>query len=195
MDKITIDRRLSMEKYIKSLIGEIYRGDIGVVKILLEIVTDVNIQDNDGGTALMHVSIMGHKEVVELLINKGANVNLQDNDGETALIHAVKYGHKEIVELLLKNGANVNILNKFGKTALMYAVKKKNKEILELLEEHIEQQKIGKTTHNREKLKEGIKLILEHGVDYSLVSLNGKATIVLDCYYGCKSCEVIRRTI
>jgi ankyrin repeat protein len=40
---------------------------------------------NDGSTALMFSSNLGHKEVVELLLNHGVDIDLKSKHGKTAL--------------------------------------------------------------------------------------------------------------
>jgi serine/threonine-protein phosphatase 6 regulatory ankyrin repeat subunit B len=61
---------------------------------------NVDIQDNNGFTALMWAAKKGHNEICELLINKGCNVDIQNNNGNTALILATEKGHKEICEMI-----------------------------------------------------------------------------------------------
>ena len=75
-------------------------GEVDTVERLLDSGTNVNEQDNFGGTALMYASSHGHLDVVRLLLDSGANVNERDNDGWTALIFASDCGHTEVVRLL-----------------------------------------------------------------------------------------------
>ena len=60
-------------------------GHHQVMELLLKEGADVNIQNNDGWTALMIASDDGHHQVVELLLKEGADVNIQNNNGWTAL--------------------------------------------------------------------------------------------------------------
>jgi len=61
---------------------------------------DVNIQKEDGFTALMEASQKGHTEIVKMLIDTGAQVNIKNKYGTTPLMIASDKGHAEIVELL-----------------------------------------------------------------------------------------------
>ena len=70
----------------------------------------MNVQDEDGKTALMWAA-GGDEEIVMLLLANGANVHVKDKQGHTALNYAErsKYAEnkvrKEIEELLKKAGA------------------------------------------------------------------------------------------
>ena len=108
-------------------------GNTEVVKLLLKENTDVNIQKEDGVTALMLASLNGHTQVVELLIKENADVNIQSKDGVTALMLASQNGHNQVVELLLKENADINIQKEDGVTALMLASQNGHTQVVELL--------------------------------------------------------------
>ena len=121
---------------------------------------DVNIQNNDGITALMRAAFGNSKEIVNLLLNhKDINVNIQDDEGNTALMHTVLEGSEEVIKLLQSHSnidrdvivrrtkekvellldhpdIDVNIRDEKGKTALVHAVEQNNKEEVELLLNH-----------------------------------------------------------
>lgn len=59
-------------------------GRIDMVKGLLACGADVNIQDDEGSTALMCASEHGHVEIVKLLLAQpGCNGHLEDNVSTT----------------------------------------------------------------------------------------------------------------
>lgn len=60
----------------------------------------------DGRTALMKASFMGHTDVAHLLLEHGANPNLCDSHGVGALLVATEKNHTELVHLLLERGAD-----------------------------------------------------------------------------------------
>jgi uncharacterized protein len=94
---------------------------------------DVNVQDNEGATALMHAASNGHREVVEALLKAKANVNVKDKDGSTALIRASSYGRAELVKVLLEAKADVNVQNKNGWTALILAAWAGHSQVVKML--------------------------------------------------------------
>ena len=61
---------------------------------------NVDIQDNNGFTALMWAAKKGHNEICDSLINKGCDVDIPDKGGSTALMWAARYGHTEICEMI-----------------------------------------------------------------------------------------------
>jgi hypothetical protein len=83
-----------------------YRGDIDVVKDLLD--KGANVNEWYGGTALLSASSAGHANVVKLLIERGANVNTMSDRGDSALGYAAIRGHKDVMKILIDNGANID---------------------------------------------------------------------------------------
>ena len=82
---------------------------------------DVNLQDKDGSTLLIHATENGHLEITKYLIEANANVNLQRNDGTTALMFAAQIGAIEMAKYLIEANAYVNLQRNDGSTALMFA--------------------------------------------------------------------------
>ena len=63
-------------------------GHEKVVQTLVSAGTNVNIQDNEGRTALITVCEHDYVAIVDTLIQAGANPNLQISNGSTALMVA-----------------------------------------------------------------------------------------------------------
>jgi ankyrin repeat protein len=87
----------------------IRRGNIGVVRELLDRGQDVNARDRHGQTALMLSAHAGHRDVVELLIDYRASLNVTAKFGLSALMLAVIAGHTEIARLLARAGADLSL--------------------------------------------------------------------------------------
>ena len=81
-------------------------GYTEVVRLLIKAKATVNVQDEDGNSALISASENGHLAVVRLLLGDKADVNARDEDGRSALGFASDAGHKKIVQLLLEAGAS-----------------------------------------------------------------------------------------
>jgi len=100
-------------------------GDSASVKALVNAPgINVNMQDDNGYTALHDAVIAGNSGAVEALVNaRGINVNMQDDNGHTALHGAAITGNSRAVQALVNTpGVNVNIKDKNGRTALNEAV-------------------------------------------------------------------------
>ncbi|TMW66552.1 hypothetical protein Poli38472_004317 [Pythium oligandrum] len=99
------------------------KGDVTIVKELLDKGAAVTSSDKYGCTALHHASKNGHLGVVRVLLgHEACDVNASDKYGLTALHRASVFGQLDVVRVLLGHEAcDVNALTKKGGTALHYA--------------------------------------------------------------------------
>lgn len=87
-------------------------GRVEISKILLECGAEVNLQDNDGSTALMCAAEHGHSEVISLLLSHpDCDPTLEDNDGSNALKIALVNGHNDIGVLLYAGIRNTSFFS------------------------------------------------------------------------------------
>ena len=77
-----------------------YYGHLKTVKVLIDSGAKLNIQNNDGDTALMFASRRYNSAGVKELIDAGADPNIQNNNGDTALKIASDNGYEKTVKLL-----------------------------------------------------------------------------------------------
>jgi ankyrin repeat protein len=75
------------------LIDAAQKGNLNVIKSILDKGTDINAKDSFGASALDRASIWGHADIVKLLIANGADVNIKDNSGISVLMTASSNGH------------------------------------------------------------------------------------------------------
>ncbi|XP_056008710.1 uncharacterized protein LOC125661395 isoform X2 [Ostrea edulis] len=95
-------------------------GHIAIVKELVKLGADVNLQDGHLNTPLIAACEGGHISIVKELVKLGTDVNPQ-NRVDTPLIAACRGGHITIVKELVKLGADVNPQNRLGDTPLIDA--------------------------------------------------------------------------
>lgn len=108
----------------QTLNAAIRDGDQKRIKSLLAKGVNINAQDADGTTPLMHAIVNAEADCVKLLLDKGADPNLSNKAGATALMWAVNDLKK--VQLLLAKGANVNAVSKDEKSPLQMALRLPN---------------------------------------------------------------------
>uniref|UniRef100_A0A0G4HXG7 Uncharacterized protein n=1 Tax=Chromera velia CCMP2878 TaxID=1169474 RepID=A0A0G4HXG7_9ALVE len=112
------------------------KGDLLKVKHTIEdgrAKLNLDMQDENGKTALILASANGHTDIVRLLVDAKAYVDMQDRYGKTALILASFHGHTDIVRLLVDAKANVDMQDSYGQTALILASENGHTDIVRLL--------------------------------------------------------------
>jgi hypothetical protein len=84
-------RKTSSEHGGKVLFTAVSRGDLSLVKRLLDMGIDVNTVEN-GSTSLIEASRLGYSDLVQLLLLSGANPDVRGPDGKNALEVALQNG-------------------------------------------------------------------------------------------------------
>ena len=139
-----------------TLMKFVSNGDIESVKDFLtqNQQFDLNIQDEDGNTALHKAAEVNDLAIVKLLLTSAESfyqnpgdssmylmnssdlgdrikelINIQNNQGKTALFYAVGNDNNKMVDLLLEKGADVTILDKSHNAVDALARENKNKEM------------------------------------------------------------------
>ncbi len=122
------------EELDNNLIWAIQRDETGLLKILIHMGADKNVQDEDFRTPLHWAVYKNNIEAVEILLEIGAEIDNANNPHkQTPLIIATIYQRLEIIKLLLEAGANPNIQDKHLQTCLHKAAIKKSIPITKLL--------------------------------------------------------------
>jgi ankyrin repeat protein len=96
-------------------------GQTPALQALLEARPDLELQADNGKTALGFAVSQGHAAIVKVLLGAGSRTEVKDNDGDLPLIQAARRGHTQVVAALLEGRAAVNARDSNGWTALMTA--------------------------------------------------------------------------
>ncbi len=93
------------------------KGNVKIIKEMVETGFDVNVRDPDGWTALMLAALNNHKVTSSSLIKAGADLTVTDSLGMTALMAASVAGNKKLVAYMVKSGADIEQEDSAGETA------------------------------------------------------------------------------
>lgn len=110
------------DKYgLTTLHGACLRGELDIVRCLLEKKPSLYLRDNSFGTPLHCAILRGSLDVAILLLEAGAPVNYLDKFGETPLHLASSLSRHNIIRVLLQHGADVKMTDLKGRTAATIA--------------------------------------------------------------------------
>jgi ankyrin repeat protein len=89
-------------------------GEWSAVDKFLCFRVDLDLQGDNGDTALMISIVKRHEELVRFLLQQAVDVDTSDDTGRTALHLACYFDEKRLVQCLLFVGANVHKLTREG---------------------------------------------------------------------------------
>ncbi len=127
---IHISSSLEMTKYLmevgsqeisKGLHSAASKGNLDIIKYLVENNADIEIKNKTGQTPLIIASMNNQLDILDYLLERKADTETKDNDMMTALHWASKEGHLEIVKHLIEKGANIDETESNGFTTLHLA--------------------------------------------------------------------------
>lgn len=167
------------------------RGQINIVKFLIEAGANVHVQDH--GDTPLHVSLrLKYESISKLLLNAGANINAKGSCGFTSLHLAAEAGSQNaIFKTLIDGGADLDAQNSYRITPLHLAATNGHYNALKLLiEAGSDANKQNSSGHTALTLFscnlygkrdstviKVTKLLLEH-TDVNLVGTDGKNLLV-----------------
>jgi ankyrin repeat domain-containing protein 50 len=162
------------------------RGQVEVVKLLLEKGAELESKDSNGRTPLSWAAEKGHEAVVKLLLEKGAELESKGSNDWTPLSWAAENGQEAVVKLLLEKGAELESKDRwFGRTPLSLAAEKGHEAVVKLLlEKGAELESKGSRSGQTplslaaENGHEAVvKLLLEKGAELESKGRNGRTPL------------------
>lgn len=162
------------------------RGDM--VRLLIQSGANLNQQDSEGRTALMHALGYSDMDVIETLIKAGVDLDIQDNEGNTALMQVELSKSTKLVDLLKQAGASHKGLKE---VELLQAIERGDTDRVKvLLQEKLNlNARLGQITMLCQAAREGhleiAKLLIEAGADVNQRASEGHFNPLLyAAYYG-----------
>ena len=122
---------------------------------------DLNGADpDDGNTALILASILGHYGAVFVLTDYGAELDLKNKAGTTALYNAAFFCHPNIVKLLLIEGADPQTTNEAGQTITEVMEAEWSPELAELYTKQLKKYGIERSLEDIRKTRPAVVDVL-----------------------------------
>jgi ankyrin repeat protein len=95
---------------------------VDMVRPLIEMGADVNIQNKDGFTAISAAVKANNHQAIQAFIEAGANLNVQDKNGATPIHLAIEANNHQVIQAFIEAGANLNIQDENGATPIHLAI-------------------------------------------------------------------------
>ena len=108
-------------------------NSVEFVRTFINNVGNVDIEDDDGNTLLMHAVANKHQSMITMLLSEGANPNFKNKLGFTPMHLAASNGDNKAMHYLTIAGGNPNLRDNDGNTPFMYAAMMCNKETNKLM--------------------------------------------------------------
>jgi ankyrin repeat protein len=179
------------------------RGNVDVIKLLIDSGADVHAKDSDGLNALYKAHKLGNKKAVDVLMRKYRAIY--------PLHEAIMNGDVAEIKRLLEIGADINFKDLRSNTPLYLAIKQVNKQLKkDLAASNFSLSDLKSSNSNslvfkslqamKRNYNQVIKLLIEKGAD---VNIRNKRGHIPSCYYitplhkaiMCENLEIIQELL
>ncbi|KAK0100798.1 hypothetical protein ONS95_007246 [Cadophora gregata] len=186
--------RIDVAYYQTPLLGATIKGQLEVVKILLQRQIDVNIKDSNGDSALFLAAAMGHREIMSALLRAGANIKDLAPEARVAgqLLKCAENPARAMgIKCLLELGVYPDYVNMEGQSSLFNAARTGSPEsVVALLEAgaDIERRDFKKNTPLLTACAndnaEALAILIRSGANLHVKSAHGQCLLHLACRRG-----------
>jgi ankyrin repeat protein len=175
-----IESKVDVAHYQGPLAGAVLKGHIEIVKILLQAKVDVNLENENGLSAVYLAAALGFSEITQLLLDAGAVFDKDDPWAANQLLAcASERGRNAGLKLLLQLGVSPNPIDPDKDTALSRAVRQGSLDCVNIL------LSAGADTNFRDSKDratfEVMRLILQNGAQVDTVHVDGRTSQFAAC--------------
>ena len=117
-----VNAKLRLNRNWTVLVDFVVKGNIEVVKLLIDHGADLDIRDIEGTPLQMAIHHERNEDMAVSLVESGAKLQ-EFSFGNTDLHLAAIWGFADLVPVLVRHGADVNAVNEYGHTPLYYAAR------------------------------------------------------------------------
>ncbi|KAJ3343346.1 Ankyrin repeat domain-containing protein 55 [Gonapodya sp. JEL0774] len=160
-------------------------GKEEVVRMLVEMGADLQLEDESGATALHIASTIGHCQILlHTLRNFPTLLRHRDHRGRTALHQAAAFGRSDVTELLIREGLNLDAGDLEGRAPLHWAAAAGSAEVVEILLRagaEVDIRDKSTTTALHEAAYSGdtetVRVLLHYGADVKSEDVGGRTAL------------------
>lgn len=117
----------------------IWATSLGYLEIMRELLAagaEVDLENNNGYTALSISITRNQPEAAKILLAFGADINQRAKDGDSVLMEAVNLGREAMVEVLLQHCPDMSVENINRKTVFTLARQRFSSQIRDMIQAH-----------------------------------------------------------
>ena len=163
------------------------KGDLTLVKSLVDAGARIDEKTETNGTAFMFAVLGNRRGVAEWLLDKGADIQVIGSNGWTALTLAAAKGHEDLLQWLIDKGAQTQVRDVYRFTPFMRAVENGHESVAALLVDlpgtdvNAQDEYANTSLHHAVSANDipMVQLLLDHGADPQLANRDGATPITL----------------